>query len=303
MKKAILKLFDLPLETLISQADDLRRIYYKNHFDLCSINNIKSGKCSEDCTFCSQSIHFKTDSPSYDLINQTKAYAEAKSLSDQGVHKHSLVSSGRHLDEIDLEKLMPIYKALDKTPLNLCASHGLITEEQALKLKSTGVKRYHHNLESSESYYPEICTTHTYQDRIDTIKACQKVGLEVCSGGIWGLGESREDRIDMLITLKELDVDSVPINVLCPIKGTPLEDMAPLDGQEIMKTLCIYRIVLKDKELRLAGGRVKIENLELVYKCGVNGILTGDYLTTTGFTVAKDLETLHKLGYKTQAAK
>ncbi|MCH4888066.1 biotin synthase BioB [Acidaminobacter sp. JC074] len=297
MKKAILKLFDLPLDTLMSQADDLRRKYYKNHFDLCSINNIKSGKCSEDCSFCSQSIHFKTDSPAYDLIDQVKAFTEAKSLSDQGVHKHSLVSSGRHLDELDLENLLPIYKTLDQTPLSLCASHGLITEEQALKLKAIGVKRYHHNLESSESYYPEICTTHTYQDRIDTIKVCQKVGLEVCSGGIWGLGESRQDRIDMLLTLKELDVDSVPINILCPIKGTPLEDMAPLDPEEIMKTLCIYRIVLKDKEVRLAGGRVKLENLEQVYKCGVNGILTGDYLTTTGFSVKKDIELLVELGY------
>ncbi len=298
MRKAILDLFNIPLEILISQADDLRKIYHSNHFDLCSINNIKSGKCTEDCTFCSQSIHFKTDSPSYDLMDQVKACTEAISLSNQGVHKHSLVSSGRHLDDSDLEKLLPIYKSLNEAPLNLCASHGLITEEQALKLKNTGVKRYHHNLETSENYYPEICTTHTYQDRIDTINVCKKVGLEVCSGGIWGLGESREDRIDMLMTLKALEVDSVPINILCPIEGTPLENNQPLPLDELMKTLCIYRIVLKDKELRLAGGRVQLEKLEEVYRCGVNGILTGDYLTTTGFSVKKDIELLEELGYK-----
>jgi len=297
------KLFELPLEELIDRADALRTKYFDNHFDLCSINNIKSGRCTEDCTFCSQSIHFKTSSPTYDLIEDTAVMTMAKKLEKQGVHKHSLVSSGKDLDAKDLDALIPVYQNLSKTQLDLCASHGILSFDQAIKLKNTGVKRYHHNLETSRRFYKEICSTHTYDDRINTIKACQDAGLEVCSGGIWGLGESRQDRIDMLLTLKELQVQSVPINILCPIDGTPLEDQPPVDPIEIMKTLAVYRIVLEDVEIRLAGGRIKLEDhLEQVYRCGVNGILTGDYLTTTGFTVSKDLEILHKLGYKTQAA-
>lgn len=298
-KNEILELFNHPLDDLINEANKLRKKYFINQFDLCSINNIKSGKCTEDCSFCAQSIHFKTGSPTYDLIDKDKALEMALSLEKQGVHKHSLVSSGRHLDDNDLNALLNIYENLkDKTQLSLCASHGILNEDQAVKLKNIGVKRYHHNLESSENYYKKICTTHTYQDRIDTIKACQSVGLEVCSGGIWGLGESREDRIDMLMTLKSLNVDSVPINFLCPVKGTPLENNQALPPEEIMKTLAIYRIVLLDKEIRLAGGRIQLEDyLEQVYKCGITGVLTGDYLTTTGFTVQKDLELLKQLNY------
>lgn len=299
-KKEILAMFDQTIDTLIEQADSLRKKHFLNHFDLCSINNIKSGKCTEDCTFCSQSIHFKTDSPSYDLIDESKALTMAKTLESQGVHKHSLVSSGGHLDDHDLQSLKSIYQSLkENTSLSLCASHGILTASQAQVLKDSGVTRYHHNLESSESYYKEVCTTHTYKDRVDTIKVCQNIGLEVCSGGIWGLGESREDRIDMLMTLNALNVDSVPINLLCPVKGTPLENNMPVEPIEIMKTLAIYRIVLKDKEIRLAGGRIQLENyLEQVYRCGITGVLTGDYLTTTGFTVDKDVLLLNKLHYK-----
>lgn len=299
MKEKILELFNLDLETLINQANALRIKHFNRDFDLCSINNIKSGKCSEDCTFCAQSIHFKTASPTYDLMTVQAAMTMATSLESQGVHKHSLVSSGKALDNDDLDELKDIYKALNTTSLSLCASHGILTEDQAQTLKSVGVKRYHHNLESSERFYKEICTTHTYQDRIDTIRACQNAGLEVCSGGIWGLGETREDRIDMLLTLQSLHVNSVPINILCPVPGTPLEHQQPLPAEEIMKTLAIYRIVIKDTEIRLAGGRVQLEPyLEQVYQCGVNGILTGDYLTTTGFTVEKDKALLTSLNYK-----
>ncbi|MBI9012452.1 MAG: biotin synthase BioB [Clostridiales bacterium] len=298
-KNDILALFELTLDELITKADQLRQKHFVRTFDLCSINNIKSGKCTEDCTFCSQSIHFKTGSPTYDLIDCEKALQTAQSLETQGVHKHSLVSSGKGLDPNDLDSLIDLYKTLNnKTNLSLCASHGIITKDQAKRLKAAGVKRYHHNLESSESYYKNICTTHTYQDRIDTIKACQSVGLEVCSGGIWGLGETRKDRIDMLLTLNSLNVNSVPINFLCPVAGTPLENNMPESPIEIMKTLAIYRIVLQDKEIRLAGGRMQLENyLDKVYKCGVNGILTGDYLTTTGFTVQRDIELLKELNY------
>lgn len=299
MKDKILKLFDSSLDELINRANELRLQYFNNHFDLCSINNIKSGKCTEDCTFCAQSIHFKTESPTYDLMASDEALRMAKNLEEQGVHKHSLVSSGKALEDNDLDFLTGTYRALSTTSLRLCASHGLITKEQAQTLKEVGVKRYHHNLETSENYYKEICTTHTYQDRIDTINNCKEVGLEVCSGGIWGLGESREDRIDMLLTLQDLNVNSVPINILTPIKGTPLENQPPIDVEEIMKTLAIYRIILEDTEIRLAGGRILLEDyLEKVYKCGVNGILTGDYLTTTGFTVKKDKALLKSLGYE-----
>lgn len=298
LKQEIMKLFDLSLDELIEEANRLRIKYFSNHFDLCSINNVKNGKCTEDCSYCAQSIHFKTEIKSYNLIHSDSILNTARSLEDQGVHKHSLVSSGGYLQEEDLNHLKTAYRELSQTNLDLCASHGILNAQQAVKLKDMGIKRYHHNLETSKDYYPKICTTHLYQERIDTIKYCKSAGLEICSGGIWGLGESREDRIDMLLTLLQLDVDSVPINILCPIEGTPLEKNQALDPFEIMKTLCIYRIVLKDKELRLAGGRIKLDNyLATVYKCGVNGILTGDYLTTTGYTVKKDQEFLESIGY------
>lgn len=295
-----LDLFNLSLEILLNASDILRQKYFNNSFDLCSINNIKSGSCSEDCKFCSQSIHFKTTSPNYDLASEDSILKQAKDMESQGVHRYSLVSSGKNLCDSDLNKLLPIYKKLKKkTNINLCASHGILTFDQAVALKNQGVSRYHHNLESAESFYDKICTTHTYKERIDTIKACKKAGIEICSGGIWGLGETRRQRLEMAYTLKELSVTSVPINILCPVAGTPMANNPPLEVDEILKTMAIYRIILKDIEIRIGGGRIKLgTRLKEAYRAGINGLLTGDYLTTTGFKVSEDKEILTRLGYK-----
>lgn len=295
-----LLLFDHPLEILLEASASIRENYFSNGFDLCSINNVKSGSCSEDCKFCSQSSHFETESPKYDLIKEDEILSQAQDMEGKGVHRYSLVSSGKDLSNKDLNELLPIYEKLKrKTDISLCASHGILNLSQAKLLKQAGVTRYHHNVESSESFYPEICTTHSYQDRLDTISACKTAGIQICSGGIWGLGETRRQRIEMLFTLKEAGVNSVPINILCPVPGTPMANNEPLSIDEILKTMAIYRIVLKNVEIRIGGGRIKLQDrLHEAYKAGINGILTGDYLTTTGFKVVDDLKMLTDLGYK-----
>lgn len=290
------------MELLCNSANEIRERFCGNNFDLCTITNAKSGKCSEDCKYCAQSAHFKTGAEVYPLISQEKALEEAKKVELEGAHRHSLVTSGRGLkgDSIECDKLVEIYQYLkENTKLSLCASHG-ISDEKALKgLFDAGVKTYHHNLESSRDFYGKICTTHTYDERIETIKLAQKVGLQVCSGGIWGLGESPEDRIKMAFELQDLGVFSVPINILMPISGTPLENNTPLEPKEILKMIAIYRFILPEAYLRYAGGRIKLGELqEKGINSGINSALTGNFLTTTGTTIESDKSMIRRNGYE-----
>lgn len=290
------------LEELCSSADEIREKFCGNIFDLCTITNAKSGKCSEDCKYCAQSAHFKTGAEVYPLISKEKALEEAKKVEIEGANRYSLVTSGRGLngESEESNKLAEIYKYLqENTKLSLCASHGISDKESLEKLFNSGVKTYHHNLESSREYYGNICTTHTYDERIETIKLAQEVGLQVCSGGIWGLGESEEDRIKMAFELKELGVFSVPINILMPIPGTPLENNSPLEPKEILKMIAIYRFILPEAYLRYAGGRVKLGELqEKGIKSGINSALTGNFLTTTGTTIESDKSMVRRNGYE-----
>lgn len=289
-------------EELCKSANEIRKIFCGNRFDLCTIVNAKSGKCSEDCKYCAQSSHFKTGIEVYSLITEEKALIEAKKVEEEGAHRFSLVTSGRGLNKeskevLDLERVY--LKLKDKTNLSLCASHGICDEESLERIYRAGVTTYHHNLETSRDFYDKICTTHTYDERINTIKLAQKVGLQVCSGGIWGLGESEEDRIKMAFELKELGVFSVPINILMPIKGTPLENNLPLDPKDILKMIAIYRFILPKAYLRYAGGRIKLEDLqEKGINSGINSALTGNFLTTTGTTIASDKEMIIRNGYE-----
>ncbi|MGL5052383.1 MAG: biotin synthase BioB [Cetobacterium sp.] len=291
------------LKVLLDGADKIRKYFQGDIFDLCTIVNAKSGNCSEDCGYCAQSSHYNTSVDIYDLMDKNKILELAKDVEEKLVDKFSLVTSGRGLTKgCELENLKEVYIELnEKTSLHLCASHGIIDLEVAKELKNSGVQMYHHNLESSRDFYEEICTTHTYEDRVKTCKNAKKAGLKVCSGGILGLGESRKDRIDMAFELKELEVDSVPINILTLIEGTPLalkiiEQLTPL---EIIKTVAIYRLILPNVPIRYAGGRQLLGDYEIMgVKSGVNGALTGNYLTTTGSTIERDRVIFKEAGFE-----
>ena len=291
------------LSILFEAADKIREKFCGNYFDLCTIINAKSGKCSENCKYCAQSAHFKTNAEIYGLVSKELALCEAQKNEREGAHRFSLVTSGRGLNgnEKELDKLEEIYKYLgeDTGKLELCASHGICSKEALIRLRDAGVTTYHHNLESSRKFYPNVCTSHTYDDRINTIKYAKEIGLDVCSGGIFGLGETIIDRIEMAFDLRELGICSIPINVLTPIPGTPFENNEPIDPREVLKTIAIYRFIMPDSYIRYGGGRVKLgEYTKQGLKAGVNAALTGNFLTTTGTTIQSDKEMIEELGYE-----
>jgi len=290
------------LRELLKAANEIREKFCGNFFNLCTILNAKSGRCSENCRYCAQSAHFKTNADVYPLVSKEVALEAAKEVEVEGAHRFSLVTSGRGLQgkEEELDKLQEIYKYLqENTNLDLCASHGICSKEALQKLKDAGVKTYHHNLESSRRFYPSICNSHSFEDRVNTVKYAHEVGLQVCSGGIFGLGETEEDRMDMAFDLRDLGVHSVPINILTPIPGTPLEKNEAIDPRELLKDIAIYRFILPKVAIRYAGGRVKLgEYAKLGLQGGVNSALTGNFLTTTGNTIESDKKMIKELGYE-----
>ncbi|MDO4588754.1 MAG: biotin synthase BioB [Fusobacterium sp.] len=290
------------LNELFFSADEIREKFCGNSFDLCTIINAKSGKCSEDCKYCAQSSHFKTNASVYPLVNSEIALEEAKKVEREGANRFSLVTSGKGIlsDSKEMEKLENIYKILkERTTLSLCASHGICDKEVLVKLKEAGVTTYHHNLEACKDFYPNICSTHTYEDRVKTVLNAKEVGLRVCSGGILGLGETPIDRIKLAFELRELDVDSVPINILTPIAGTPLENAKEIEPLELIKTMSVFRFILPNKALRYAGGRIKLGKYQsLGIRAGINSALTGNFLTTTGNTIESDKKMIEGVGYE-----
>lgn len=261
--------------------------------DLCSIISAKTGSCSEDCAFCSQSAHHDTDVENHTLLDEDIILKKAKAMEAAGTHRFDIVVSGKGVEygSKDFDKILnALSRIKEETSLEVCACLGTLTDEAAAALREVGVTRYNHNLETAESYFPEIISTHTYEDRLNTIKAVKKVGMEVCCGGIIGLGESMEQRIELALALRDLDVESIPINILNPIEGTRLEASEPLSHLEILKTIAVFRFILADKIIRYAGGREnalgELQNLGLM--AGLNGMLIGGYLTTTGQEVEKD---------------
>ncbi|QIX86819.1 biotin synthase BioB [Campylobacter ureolyticus] len=290
------------LEELLENADKIRKHFCKNNFNLCSIINAKSGKCSENCKYCAQSAHFKTNSPNYSLLSDDIIFKEALKFEEKGVHRFSLVMSGKGVKDNsdELNRLEEIYKYLTKnSKIHLCGSFGIVGLETLKKLKNAGLKTYHHNLETSRRFFPKICSTHTYDDRINTIKNAKLAGLDVCSGAIFGMGENLEDRINLAFDLKKLNVSSVPLNILTPIKGTPLENLPPLPKDEILKSIAIFRFILPKAYLRYAGGRNNLgEFVETGLKGGINSALTGDFLTTKGDGVESDKNMVLKNGFE-----
>ncbi|HRU97377.1 MAG TPA: biotin synthase BioB [Ruminococcus sp.] len=290
------------LEQLCSGADRIRKHFKGEHVDLCSIINGRSGRCSENCKFCAQSAHHCTGIEEYPFLDEKKILAECLHNEERGVHRFSIVTAGRTLSDDDFEKAISAYKLMDsKSSLELCASHGLLSQEQFDRLHSAGVRRYHANIETSRRNFPNICTTHTYEDKIECIRRAQKAGFEVCSGGIIGMGENWEDRIDMAVSLSELGVKSIPINALMPIKGTPLENTERITAEDILRTVALFRYIVPEADIRLAAGRNLMENCGAkAFLSGADATITGDMLTTSGNDIQGDIEMLNSMGFSTE---
>lgn len=285
---------------LYQAADELRRILHKNSLDLCSIVNAKSGKCSENCKFCAQSSHYDVEVSTYDVVDVVKAVSLARNNENHGVGRFSLVTAGRTVSEKHLEEFKVIYKQLrSETSMSLCASMGFLTPEKADKLVEMGVSRYHCNLETCRSFFPEVCSSHTWDEKVATITIAREAGMDVCSGGIIGLGESFEQRLELAFELRELGILSIPLNILTPIANTPFEKVPPLTLAEILTCVAMFRFINPQAIIRLAGGRnILGENQDKCFTSGANGSIVGDYLTTVGNSLSEDIEMFKKLGFE-----
>lgn len=286
-------------EALYRAAGEIRDRRCGRTFDTCSIVNARSGRCSEDCKWCAQSALFATHIQEYDLIDEEACVKLALSNAVYGVGKFSFVTSGKALSDRQIDRLCAYAARIrSKAGIKLCASMGLLKREQLEKLKEAGITRYHCNLEASPAYFPRLCTSHTTSDKIRTIRAAREAGLEVCSGGIIGMGESLEDRIDLALLLRELEIESIPLNILNPIPGTPLQDTPPLSDEEVLTTVALFRFIHPGAYLRFAGGRSLIQHIELeAIRAGINAAIVGDLLTTVGSKVREDLEKVKSMGF------
>lgn len=290
-----------PLFELQQAANEIREKMCGNGFDICTIINGKCGRCSEDCKYCAQSVHYHTAcTETYPLLSTEEILEGAKYNAERGVLRYSIVTSGRRLSDREVDQVCESIRAIKKEiPIEVCVSFGLLDESQFRKIKEAGASRVHCNLESSARYFPQVCTTHTYEEKIETLKAAKRAGLSICSGGIMGLGETMEDRIDMVLTARELGVKSIPVNLLNPIPGTPYEKNQPLTNEEACRCVAVFRFLIPDASIRLAGGRGLVgDKGEACFKSGANAAISGDMLTTAGITVETDMELIKQLGYE-----
>ncbi|MEN8140356.1 MAG: biotin synthase BioB [Thermodesulfobacteriota bacterium] len=277
------KLMALALEEKLAQRQD--------RFSLCAIMNAKSGRCSEDCSFCTQSAHFQTDTPHYPLVSPQEAVAAARAAKADGASRFSLVTSGRGPRAEEIPALTQLIRAIgQEVDIKVCGSFGIMDQEGLVQLRAAGLSRYHHNLESSKEFFPAICTSHTFEERQATIRAAKGAGLSVCSGGIIGLGESEADRLSLARDLAALGVDSVPLNILMPLAGTPLASQTQLAPGEILRAIAIFRLTLPHVPLRLAAGRDTAlpDFLASAFMAGADSMMIGGYLTQRGRSVADD---------------
>lgn len=290
-KEEALELYDAPLDELRESASKITSHFFKEAIELCCISNGKCGKCSENCKFCSQSRYYNTEIQQSVLKSVDEFFKEAQANDKRGVHRFSIVTAGVRLSKAELKTIAQAYKKISsELKISCCGSLGLLDYDDFVMLKESGLKRYHNNLETSPNFFKEICTTHTMKQKEDTIALAKKAGLEICSGCILGMGESVKDRVDIALELRKLQVDSTPINILNPIKGTPLENRPTVHPDEVRRTIALFRHVLPKTVLRLAGGRLIIQKYFTdLYKYGINAEITGDMLTTAGLTVADDI--------------
>lgn len=296
-KEELLKLYNLPLEELLAESSK----YMSNNIEFCSLINARNGKCSQNCKYCAQSSHYCTNIESYPLVDIQEVIKAAKESKENKVSRFAIVTSGKTPDEgRDFQIELDMIKAINEVGgLKSCASIGILNEEQAKQLAQAGLKRFHHNINTCRSYYPEVCTTHSWDDRLNTCKLVKKYGMELCCGVILGMGETIEQRVEMAMELAEIEPNSIPINILMPIPETPFENYHDkIDEENVLRTMAIFKIASPKSVVRFCGGRMRLsqENQELALKTCVEGILVGNYLTTVGREPHEDLETANKLG-------
>lgn len=297
-KDELIKLYNSDLDDLL----ELSSKYIKDTVEFCSIVNARNGKCSQNCKYCAQSSHYRTNIETYPLIAVEDVIKAAEESKENKASRFAIVTSGKTPDEEDFNKVLELIKAVNNIDgIKSCASIGILNEDQAKALSDAGLKRFHHNINTSESYYPEVCTTHTWQDRLNTCRLVKKYGMELCCGVILGMGESVEQRIEMAMELAEIEPESIPINILMPIPETPFENyIDKIDEENVLRTLAVFKIANPKSVLRFCGGRMRLsqENQEKALRCCVEGILIGNYLTTVGKAPQEDIETVRNLGKK-----
>lgn len=289
------------INDICDAADEIRRANKGDDIDTCSIVNARSGHCSENCKWCAQSAHFKTGCDVYEAIDEKELFEAVRINTEKGVNRFSMVTSGRAVPQKDLDIFCGQYRRIAQTsPIKLCASMGLLSKQQLQQLKDAGVSRYHCNLETGPAFFPTLCSSHTFEDKLQTIRWAREVGLEVCSGGIIGMGESMCDRLEMAVASREAGSCSIPVNILNPIKGTPLENTPLIDEREIILTVALLRLVAPRCALRFAGGRLRLSEkaTRRIMKGGMNGALVGDMLTTIGNNIDSDRTLFESLDFK-----
>ena len=297
-KQELLDLYNEDLDKLLNES----KKYLKDEVEFCSIINARSGKCSQNCRYCAQSSHYNTDIDSFPLIDVETVVKAAHDSVNNGANRVAIVTSGKTPDESDFDTMLEMIKALNKEGIKSCASIGILNEEQAKRLAEAGLVRFHHNINTCKSYHPQICTTHTYEERLNTTKLVKKYGMELCSGVILGMGESVEQRIEMAMELAEINPDSIPVNILTPIKNAPIENYGDkIDEENVLRTLAIFKIACPNASIRIAGGkkaRLSEETIEKAFRYCADSTIVGNYLTTTGFTPEDDEKMIEKIGRK-----
>ena len=297
-KEKLLDLYNSDLETLLKEAAK----YLKPEVEFCSIINARSGKCSQNCKYCAQSSHYNTDIETYPLMDVETVVHAAKDSVKNGADRVAIVTSGKTPDESDFDTMLDMIRALNREGIKSCASIGILNEEQAKSLKDAELVRFHHNINTCKSYHPEICTTHSYEDRINTVNLVKKYGMELCCGVIIGMGESVEQRIEMALELAVINPDSIPVNILTPIPKTPFENYwDKIDEENVLRTLAIFKIAFPNSSIRIAGGkkaRLSEAAIEKAFKYCADSAIVGNYLTTTGFTPDEDKQLVEKAGRK-----
>lgn len=294
-KEELLKLYNMNLEDLL----EISSKYTSDRVEFCSIVNARNGKCSQNCKYCAQSSHYRTNIETYPLIDEKDVVNAALDAKSNHADRFAVVTSGKTPAEEDFDKVVSLIEAVNKIDgLKSCASIGILDDEMAKKLADAGLKRFHHNINTCKSYYPEVCTTHTWEDRLNTCRLVKKYGMELCCGVILGMGETVEQRVEMAMELAEIEPESIPINILMPIPETPFENYHDkIDEENILRTLAIFKIANPKSILRFCGGRMRLsdKNQELALKTCVEGILIGNYLTTVGKNPDEDIKTVNKL--------
>ena len=297
-KEELLSFYNMPLQELLNEAQK----YLKPEVEFCSIISARTGKCSQNCRYCAQSSHYNTNIETHPLLEVETVVNAAKDSVKNGADRVAIVTSGKTPDESDFDTMLGMIKALNAEGIKSCASIGILNDVQAEQLAKAGLVRFHHNINTCKSYHPEICTTHTYEDRINTVNLVKKYGIELCCGVIIGMGETVEQRIEMALELSEINPESIPVNILTPIPNTPFAGyINKIDEENVLRTMAIFKIACPNSSIRLAGGkkaRLSAENIEKAFKYCIDSTIVGNYLTTTGFTPEDDAKLIAKIGRK-----